>query len=42
MQLLAKILLKELFNSWGDWDKYRDYYINELFPAIIKTLQREQ
>ena len=40
MQLQTKILLKELLNSWGEWDKHRNYYICDLFPALIENPSR--
>ncbi len=40
MQLIARILLKELLNSWGSWDKYKDYYISELFPALFRDPEK--
>lgn len=36
MQLLTKIILKELFSGWGEWGKHEKYYLYELFPSLMK------
>jgi len=35
IQLITKILVKELFSGWRDWDKNKDFYLSKLFPSLL-------
>lgn len=37
MQIVVKILIKEIFNGCLEWDQNKDYYLNNLIPDLIKN-----